>query len=167
MTVSGSPVAGSVNSAGRGKPRAAEFTDPATGLPLTVIVRNLPASERFFAGGGTTVRGYAADTVGVPETITSTGFPIGGDATVILNAELRFPVAGPIGAVLFTDGGNVFLRANDLDLTNLLGSAGTGIRVKTPVGSLRLDVAFPFERRFVGNTRERGFSFHFSIGQAF
>src|SRR5262249_1881121 len=56
------------------------------GNPVTTI-RELPASERFFAGGSTTVRGYAVDTVGVPATITSSGVPIGGDATIILNAE--------------------------------------------------------------------------------
>jgi outer membrane protein insertion porin family len=150
----------------RGFPRPAELTD-ADGRTITVIVRDLPASERFFAGGGTTVRGYAADTVGVPETITPAGFPIGGDATVILNAELRFPGVGPVGGVLFVDGGNVFRRAADLDLTNLIGSVGAGIRVKTPVGPLRLDVGFPLERRLVGKTREPGYAFHFSIGQAF
>ena len=150
----------------RGFPRPAELTDQ-SGQTMTIVVRDLPASERFFAGGGTSVRGYAADTVGVPETITPAGFPIGGDATVILNAELRLHVAGPIGGVLFIDGGNVWRRAADLDLTNLIGSVGTGVRVKTPVGPLRFDVGFPLERRLVGKTLERGYAFHFSIGQAF
>jgi len=75
-------------------------TTDANGSPITVPVRDLPASERFFAGGDTTIRGYALDSVGVPETITPTGFPKGGDATIILNAELRAHLFGDFGAVV-------------------------------------------------------------------
>ena len=55
----------------------------------TSLVEDLPASERFFAGGDTTVRGFSLDRLGTTETITSSGFPTGGNAVVILNAELR------------------------------------------------------------------------------
>ncbi len=150
----------------RGFPRAVETTD-ASGNPLTTIVRELPASERFFAGGSTTIRGYAVDTVGVPATITASGVPTGGDATIILNAELRTPVKGPVGAVFFVDGGNVFPRTNDLDVTDLRGAIGTGIRVKSPVGPIRLDIGFKLDRRTIGGSREPGYAIHFSIGQAF
>ena len=74
----------------------------------SVPVKGLPASERFFAGGDTTVRGYALDTVGTPATISPEGFPIGGNATVILNAELRAPVWRDVGAAFFVDAGNVW-----------------------------------------------------------
>ena len=47
----------------------------ATRMPVTDHRRDLPASERFFAGGDTTIRGFALDTVGAPETISPTGFP--------------------------------------------------------------------------------------------
>ena len=57
----------------------------AAGNPTVIAVRDLPASERFFAGGDTTIRGYALDSVGAPETITSSGFPKGGDAEIVLN----------------------------------------------------------------------------------
>ena len=59
----------------------------------------MPASERFFAGGDTTVRGFALDTLGTPETIKD-GFPIGGNGLVIFNAELRVP-ARRLGVVGF------------------------------------------------------------------
>jgi outer membrane protein insertion porin family len=141
-------------------------TVDANGNPILTISA-LPASERFFAGGDTTIRGYAVDTVGVPATITDTGVPTGGDSVIILNGELRMPIYGPVGGVLFMDGGNVFLKASDLDITNLIGSIGTGVRVKSPVGPIRLDIGFKLARRVIGNTLESGYAIHFSIGQAF
>ena len=147
-------------------PRPVETVD-ANGNPVTQIVQELPASERFFAGGSTSIRGYAVDTVGVPATITSTGVPIGGDATVILNAELRAPVYGPVGGVLFVDAGDVYPRARDFDLTNLRGAVGTGVRVKSPVGPIRVDIGFKLDRRIIGGVREPGYAIHLSIGQAF
>jgi len=136
------------------------------GNPVTTI-RELPASERFFSGGSTTIRGYAVDTVGVPKTITPTGVPLGGDATIVLNAELRAPLLGPVGGVLFVDGGNVYPRAGDLDITNLRGSVGTGLRVKSPIGPIRVDIGFKLDRRVIGNKLESPYAIHISIGQAF
>jgi outer membrane protein insertion porin family len=141
-------------------------TVDADGNPITTI-EELPASERFFAGGSTTIRGYAVDTVGVPATISPSGVPIGGDATVILNAELRTPVVGPVGAVFFVDGGNVYPRVSSFDLTELRGSVGTGLRIKSPIGPIRLDIGFKLDRRVIGGKLEPGYAIHFSIGQAF
>ena len=137
------------------------------GTPVSIQVRDLPASERFFVGGDTTIRGYAIDSVGVPETITEAGFPKGGEAEVVLNAEVRLPLFGNIGAVLFVDGGNVFARAADLDLTRLRGSVGVGGRYATPIGPIRLDVGFKLDRRTIGTRLEPRYAIHFSIGQAF
>jgi outer membrane protein insertion porin family len=142
-------------------------TVDASGNPQTVAVRDLPASERFFAGGDTTIRGYALDSVGVPDTITPSGFPKGGDAEVVLNAELRFPVVGNVGAVVFVDGGNVFARAADLDVTSLRGSVGLGGRYRSPLGPIRIDIGFKLDRRTVGTGLEPRYAIHFSIGQAF
>lgn len=147
--------------------RFVETTDSVTGEPVILPVRDLPASERFFAGGDTTIRGYALDSVGVPETITPTGFPKGGDATVILNAELRAHLFGDFGAVVFVDGGNVFARAADLDLTRLRGSVGFGGRYRSPIGPIRVDVGFKLDRRVLGTQLEPRYAIHLSIGQAF
>jgi outer membrane protein insertion porin family len=134
-----------------------------------VPVADLPASERFFAGGDTTIRGFARDSVGTPATLTVEGFPRGGGAEIILNAELRMAVRGPIGAVVFVDGGNVFARTSDLDLGELRASLGFGGRYRSPIGPLRIDFGFPVARRFVGNTNtlEKRFQIHFSMGHAF
>jgi outer membrane protein insertion porin family len=139
----------------------------ANGNPIQQEVRDLPASERFFAGGDTTIRGYTLDLVGVPATITPAGFPLGGDAEIVLNAELRTPVRGPVGAVLFADGGNVFVRATDVKLTNLLGAVGFGVRYRSPIGPIRVDLGFKLDRRTIGGKLEPRTAIHFSIGQAF
>jgi len=139
----------------------------ANGNSVIVEVRDLPASERFFAGGDTTIRGFARDTVGRPETITLTGFPKGGDAEVIFNAELRVPVTGRLGAVFFTDAGNVFKDAADLDLGDLRASLGFGMRINLPFGPIRVDLGFPVQRQIIGGKLEPRFVPHFSIGHAF
>ena len=82
---------------------------------LVVTGRDLPEPERFFAGGDTTVRGFALDTLGRPDTIKD-GFPIGGNAETIFNVELRSPVRKGVQGVGFVDTGNVFAHAADIDL---------------------------------------------------
>ena len=142
-------------------------TIDADGNPQVVVVGDLPASERFYAGGDTTIRGYALDSVGTPETISPNGFPIGGGAEIILNAELRIPVRGKIGAALFVDGGNVFAQVGDLSLGELRGSVGLGGRYRSPIGPIRVDVGFKLDRRTINGNLEPRYAIHLSIGQAF
>lgn len=130
-------------------------------------LQELPASERFFAGGDTTVRGFSLDRLGHPATISASGFPLGGNSVVILNGELRVNVTGLWQAVGFVDAGNVFPRASDLDLTDLRPAAGVGVRYSR-FGTIRLDWGFNLRRReLVPGTLERGHVFHISLGQAF
>ena len=149
-----------------GFPRTATAVDP-NGEPVMVTFEDLPASERFFAGGDTTIRGFALDSVGAPNTISTTGFPRGGNALMIVNAELRVPIWKDIGAALFVDGGNVFDRATEFDLGELRGSTGFGLRYGSPIGPIRFDVGFKMDPRVAGGELERRRAFHFSIGQAF
>jgi len=149
-----------------GFPRGVTGTD-IEGQPVTVTVEDLPASERFFAGGDTTIRGFALDTVGAPNTISPSGFPRGGNGLLLMNGELRLPVWGDVGAALFVDAGNVFDRVTEMDLGELRGSLGLGLRYKSPIGPIRFDVGFKLDRREIGGTLEGRRAFHFSIGQAF
>jgi outer membrane protein insertion porin family len=143
----------------------------AHGFPRTVgdqIVQDLPASERFFAGGETTVRGFALDRLGNAATTTATGFPTGGNSVVVLNAELRVGVTGRLQAVGFLDAGNVFPRARDLSLTDLRATPGVGGRFNAGLALIRVDVGFNVDRReILPGTRERGYVLHISLGQAF
>jgi outer membrane protein assembly factor BamA len=142
-----------------------EEGNPIPGPP--VIVEDLPASERFFAGGDTTIRGFALDSVGAPDTISPTGFPTGGNAVLILNGELRLPVWRDIGAALFVDGGNVFRRVTDFDTGELRGAVGFGLRYASPIGPLRVDLGFKLDRRTIAGRLEPRTAVHFSLGQTF
>jgi outer membrane translocation and assembly module TamA len=147
-----------------GFPRVVSSLGP---LDQTETVKDLPASERFFAGGDTTIRGFTLDTVGAPNTISPTGFPKGGNALLLLNAELRLPVWRDLGAAFFVDGGNVFNRTSEFDLGQLRGGTGFGIRYRSPIGPIRFDVGFKMDRRVVGGKLEPARAFHFNVGQAF
>jgi outer membrane protein insertion porin family len=140
----------------------------------TVLVsRDIPASERFFAGGDTTVRGFGLDQLGRPDTIDQTnGFAIGGNGLVVLNAELRAPYHN-FQFVTFFDTGNVFARPSEISLTDLRSSLGIGIRYKSPVGPIRVDLGFKVHRQDVASdapgvhVRESLTAIHISLGQAF
>lgn len=132
-----------------------------------VEVRDLPASQRFFAGGSTTVRGFQLDRLGVPGILNSEGLSKGGNAMFVLNAELRLPIWKDVGAVTFVDAGNVFARVGEFDLTELRPTAGVGLRYRSPIGPLRLDIGFKLNRKTFPTRREHGSEWHFSLGQAF
>jgi outer membrane translocation and assembly module TamA len=141
------------------------------GQPLTELVADLPASQRFFAGGGTTVRGFQLDRLGVSEVLTADGLSRGGNGLVVLNGELRTAAARILGRQLsvvgFADGGNVFAQAGDVDLKRLRAALGFGVRYDSPLGPLRLDFGFKLGRRLIGGVRERGWEYHLSIGEIF
>lgn len=144
----------------------------ASGVPLTTTVADLPASQRFFAGGGTSVRAFQLDRLGVPEILTADGLSNGGNGLVVFNAELRALVARPfrrdLVAVAFADAGNVFNRAGDINLARLRTGVGFGVRYDSPLGPLRLDFGFKTDRLSIFTAgRERRWEFHLSIGEAF
>jgi outer membrane translocation and assembly module TamA len=142
-----------------------------SGTQIVDVVRDLPASVRFFAGGSTTVRGFRLDSLGVPEILTTDGLSLGGNAVVVLNGELRRVVGTLLGHSLigvgFVDAGNVFAKISTFDLSRLRGSAGLGVRYDSPLGPIRLDFGFKLHPTVVGGQRERGWEYHLSIGEAF
>ncbi len=126
----------------------------------TGFASDLIPTERFFAGGGNTVRGYAQDSIGPTGLFGGTA---GGNALLILNQEARFPLGWRLAGVAFLDAGNVFPSVQDIALRDLKIGAGFGLRIETPVGLVRLDYGLPFERN-VDEPRGRLFV---SLGQAF
>ncbi len=98
------------------------------------------SDDRFFAGGATTVRGYAEDSLGPRDLF---GLPLGGDKMVVLNQELRFPIKGWVRGVGFIDGGNVFNALEPNFSRGLMVGYGLGLRFSSPVGLLRLDYGIP------------------------
>ena len=121
----------------------------------------LPLSERFFAGGGTTIRGFKKDELGPRD--PDTNLPLGGDAVFILNQELRSTIYKKVGTAAFLDLGNVYSGISDFDPTDLRKTAGFGLRFQTPFILIRLDWGFKLDRR-PGESLSQIF---FSIGQAF
>ena len=100
---------------------------------------------RFRAGGELSVRGYRTNTLGLPATVEDLEEE-GGEALLILNQELRFPLYQDLQGVLFFDLGKVDGDLDDL-LESPFRSVGLGVRASTPIGLLRLDVAVPLDRR--------------------
>jgi outer membrane translocation and assembly module TamA len=117
-------------------------------------------SERFFAGGAHSVRGYEENSLGPRDVL---GFPAGGEALLILNEEVRFPIYRWFGGVGFFDTGNAFPSPKELSLRNLRSSLGVGARISSPFGLLRIDAGFPVHRR----PDESRFRWAFSVGQTF
>ncbi len=97
------------------------FPAPTT-PPLPTVI---PLPERFFAGGGTSLRGFALNQAGPRDAVT--GFPVGGQAMLVLNQEFRFPMRLPfsgtsLGGAFFYDGGNVYSRLTRISFRTMLPS---------------------------------------------
>ena len=101
--------------------------------------QRLISTERFYAGGGNTIRGFATDEVGPRDVFDD---PEGGQAVVVLNEELRYHHPSGLGGAVFYDGGNVFPSVSDLNL-DWRHAVGVGLRWSSPIGLLRLDRRLP------------------------
>jgi translocation and assembly module TamA len=120
----------------------------------------IPANWRFYAGGGGSVRGYAYNELG-PTVFW--GAVVGGRSVFDASAELRVKVTDTIGVVPFFDVGNAFSSNFPNFNEPLFAAAGLGLRYYTSVGPIRLDVAFPLERR----AGTGPVAVYVSIGQSF
>lgn len=124
--------------------------------------RDEPLSSRlFYAGGGTSIRGFAQDRVGPIDALT--GLPTGGRFVLIVNEELRVPLFWVFRGTVFYDAGNVYSTLGDLGRLGLRHGAGIGLRAESPIGLIRLDCGLnPFRR-----AGEPSVVFFLSLGQAF
>jgi len=120
----------------------------------------LPIVERFFLGGRTTVRGYEQDTLGPKG---SDGNPTGGNVFLMENLEMRISMGKGIGLVAFLDGGNVWQKISDMEISDIKFTTGLGVRYNTPVGPLRVDYGYKLQKEKGESSGE----LHFSIGHAF
>ncbi len=120
---------------------------------------NLPPDQRFYAGGGGSVRGYAYQSIG-PEV---DGKIVGGKSMVEVGTELRLRLENNIGLVAFLDGGQVFSETELQFQDDFLWGAGLGLRYYLDFGPIRLDLAFPLNRR----DKDSAFQVYVSIGQAY
>lgn len=123
--------------------------------------RSIPPSERLYAGSDSLLRGYRYLTV---SPLGHDHKPIGGRSMMIYSIEARMRVWENFGFVAFYDFGNVYPDTFPELNYKVLQSTGLGIRYHTPVGPLRIDLAFPLNRR---PHLDNAFQLYFSIGQAF
>jgi len=125
----------------------------------------IPLSERFFAGGDSTLRGFERDGVGPRDVDPASGAsrPAGGEALLLFNEELRFPIVSRLKGVVFYDAGNVYRRLAGADPFDLRHAIGAGLRLETPIGPLRLEYGRKLDRE-PGESRSEVF---FAIGSAF
>ena len=177
------------------------LSPPPMGSKLPTEATSVPLPELFFAGGSNSLRGFSINQAGPRD--LQTGFPIGGQGLFVNNLEIRTPpvalpyVGDNLGFVFFHDMGNVFDTANHI-ISGMVQirqpsiakcsaptskatcnfnynpqAVGMGVRYKTPVGPVRLDVGYnlnptryPIQKQ---DTVEilRHINFYFSIGQTF
>ncbi len=124
----------------------------------------IPIYERFFTGGATTLRGYKQRGVGPRDLGTNTA--LGGEAVVVGNAEVTFPIwKGLIKGAVFYDVGNLWGKIEDaFTTTDYKNDVGIGVRVKTPIGPVKLDYGYPLNDNH--DDKKEG-QFWFSVSHGF
>jgi outer membrane protein insertion porin family len=113
----------------------------------------LPRPDRFYAGGDFSLRGFPVDGVD----------PSGGNGLLLGGAEMRVGLGRMLVGAAFAETGNVYTLASDLSLSDLRYTAGVGLRYKSAVGPLRIDMGWKLDRR----AGESPWRLHFTVGQAF
>lgn len=128
-------------------------------------IPDVPASRRFYSGGGGSVRGYEFQAVGprAPD-----GKPFGGLSLAEASLELRRSgllgerFGGRLGGVAFIDAGSVGLEETP-GFDELKAAVGVGVRYDLGFGPIRADIAVPLDK----NEGDAAFQIYLSIGQAF
>ncbi len=129
------------------------------GVIAGTALANIPATRRFYAGGGGSIRGF--DYQGVSP-LDAAGKRLGGRSVNEASFEARIKITKTIGIVPFIDAGAVYTSSlpkfNDMRF-----GAGIGLRYHTDFAPMRLDIATPLKRR----AGEPAVAIYFSIGQSF
>jgi translocation and assembly module TamA len=113
----------------------------------------LPPELRFFAGGDRSIRGFDYHEIG--ET-NANGLIIGGEYLAVVSGEYEYYFKEDWGAAVFVDAGDAFTEGFGLNV-----GAGVGLRWRSPLGPIRLDVGFPVQTDL---PIEQGWRVHVQLG---
>ncbi len=156
------------------------------GLAQPFASSRVPLSEKYFTGGGDSLRGFPLDGAGPQRQVevcgagtsttcscpagtncaTSIQVPSGGNQLLLINSEARIPlpIKKGLGIVAFYDGGNVFPRVGFHGFSTLYSNnVGVGLRYATPVGPVRIDLG----RNLNPIKGVQATQYFISVGQAF
>lgn len=121
------------------------------GTTLVGDINEMPKSLRFFAGGQSSVRGYSFESIGEAN---DEGDVIGGRNLLAISAEYEHSIMNKISAAAFVDAGAAFDDWGDYRMDV---GVGVGVRYRSPLGPIRLDLAAP-----EGDPKD--IKFYFSLG---
>ena len=127
----------------------------------------IPISERFYAGGSTSVRGYSEQLLGPPKSFNKNGKideADGGKLLILANIEARIPLFWLLVGEVFVDAGNVWEGVSDFDPLEIRYTTGLGIALITPLGPVRVDYGYKLNKRSIDADND---AFHLGIYFAF
>ncbi len=124
----------------------------------------IPIWEKFYLGGERSIRGYEIYTIGPRDPVS--GRNLGGEKSLVFNAEYIIPVGGPLYAIFFYDAGNAYARHQKISSGDLYTSAGLEVRIFVPALRVPFRLIFAYNNRkiYVDDTN---FAIRFAIGTTF
>ncbi|MFW6124353.1 MAG: outer membrane protein assembly factor BamA [Acidobacteriota bacterium] len=123
----------------------------------------IPFWERFYLGGERSIRGYDIYTIGPRN---EEGYNMGGEKSLVFNAEYIIPVGGPVYAIFFYDIGNAYAPDQKIDFTDMYSSAGLEARIFVPALRVPFRLIFSYNNR-IARSGDSNFKFRFAIGTTF
>jgi outer membrane protein insertion porin family len=124
---------------------------------------DLPYWERFYLGGERSIRGYDIYTIGPRDEYNRN---LGGEKSLVFNAEYIIPVGGPIYAIFFHDMGNAYAKDQKISMNDMFSSTGLELRVFVPALRVPFRLIFSYNNKKI-YADDSNFAFRFAIGTTF
>jgi hypothetical protein len=129
---------------------------------------DIPLLKRFFLGGSGEMRGWSRFEV---SPLSPSGEPVGGKSLLAATSEARFPLSRRLRGAIFVEAGNVWRSDWTVHVNDLRFDAGSGLRVETPFGLIRIDAGYQLNRvpdlRIDGRPQQRAWRINIGLGEAF